>query len=169
LGSVNVVVSNDSADGTSSAASAPWQARAVTSMVKLTEAPPTAETPAKPASPVRNVTFRPSRSASRPPSNSRLPNASAYAVTTHCRSTSVKCSARWAVGSAIFITVRSRTTISCARPITPKISQRRRPRPPLTKVASDIRTAASSTVIAAGPPSGAIRRNRATVAYREVS
>jgi len=31
-------------------------------MVKLTEAPPTAETPAKPASPARNVTFRPSRS-----------------------------------------------------------------------------------------------------------
>ena len=62
LGSVNVVVSRDSADGTSSAASASWQARAVTSMVKLTEAPPTAETPAKPASPARNVTFRPSRS-----------------------------------------------------------------------------------------------------------
>jgi hypothetical protein len=41
-------------------------------MAKLTEAPPMAETPAKPTSPVRNVTFRPSRSASRPPSSSRL-------------------------------------------------------------------------------------------------
>ena len=74
-GSVNVVVSSDSADGTRIAPKAPWQARAVTSMGKLTEAPPMAETPAKPASPVRNVAFRPSRSASRPPSSSRLPKA----------------------------------------------------------------------------------------------
>ncbi len=94
-------------------------------MVKLTDAPPMAETPAKPSSPTRNVTFRPSRSASRPPSSSRLPNASVYAVTTHCRSTVVKCSALWADGSAMFITVMSRTTMSCARPITPRISQRR--------------------------------------------
>ncbi len=76
FGSVNVVVSSDSADGTSSAANAPWQARAVTSMAKLTEAPPMADTPANPARPVRNVTFRPNRSASRPPGSSRLPNAS---------------------------------------------------------------------------------------------
>ena len=66
----------DSAEGTSSAANAPWQARAVISMTKFTDAPPMADTPAKPASPVRNVTFRPSRSASRPPSSSKLPNAS---------------------------------------------------------------------------------------------
>jgi hypothetical protein len=38
---LNVVVSSDSANGTSSAANTPWQARAVTSMAKLTEAPPT--------------------------------------------------------------------------------------------------------------------------------
>ena len=50
---VNVVVSSDSADGTSSAANAPWHARAVTSITKLTEAPPTADTPAKPARPVK--------------------------------------------------------------------------------------------------------------------
>src|ERR1700722_17079837 len=143
FGSVNVVVISDSAAGTSSAANAPWQARAVTSMAKLTEAPPMAETPAKPTSPVRNVTFRPSRSASRPPSRSRLPKAKVYAVTTHCRSTAVKCSARWADGSAMFITVRSRTTISCAMPITPKISHRRRPRPLLTVVASDMRLTTS--------------------------
>ena len=75
LGPVNVVVSSDNADGTSSAANAPWQARAVTSMAKLTEAPPMADTTAKPARPVRSVTFRPSRSASLPPGSSRLPNA----------------------------------------------------------------------------------------------
>ena len=53
FGSVNVVVSSDSAEGTSSAANAPWQARAVTSMAKLTEAPPMAETPTNPARPTR--------------------------------------------------------------------------------------------------------------------
>jgi hypothetical protein len=94
FGSVNVVVSSDSADGTRSAPNAPWQARAVISMPKLTEAPPMAETPAKPSSPIRNVTFRPSRSASLPPSSSKLPNARVYAVTTHCLSAVVKCSAR---------------------------------------------------------------------------
>ena len=70
-----MVVSSDSADGTRIAAKAPWQARAVTSMTKLTEAPPMAETPAKPTRPTRNVTFRPIKSASRPPSSSRLPKA----------------------------------------------------------------------------------------------
>src|SRR5581483_8036694 len=126
FGSLNVVVSSDSADGTRIAPNAPWQARAVISMTKLTEAPPTAETPAKPASPIRNVTLRPSRSASLPPSRSRLPKARVYAVTTHCRSTVEKRSACCAVGSAMFITVTSRTTMSCAMPITPRMSQRRR-------------------------------------------
>src|SRR5258707_6207453 len=67
LGSVNVVVSSDSAEGTSSAANAPWQARAVISMAKLTDAPPMAETTANPARPTRKVVLRPSRSASLPP------------------------------------------------------------------------------------------------------
>ena len=74
LGSVNVVVSSASAEGTSSAANAPWQARAVISMAKLTDAPPMAETTANPARPTRKVVLRPSRSASLPPSSSRLPN-----------------------------------------------------------------------------------------------
>ena len=45
--------------------------------------PPTAEAAAKPARPVRNITLRPIMSASRPQNSSRLPNDSAYAVTTH--------------------------------------------------------------------------------------
>jgi hypothetical protein len=77
LASLNVVVSSDSAAGASIAANTPWQARAVTSMVKLTEAPPTAEATAKPIRPVRNMTLRPIRSASRPQNSSRLPNDSA--------------------------------------------------------------------------------------------
>jgi len=73
----NVVVSSDSAAGASSAPKAPWQARAATSMPKLLAAPPAADAPAKPARPAMNVALRPIKSVSRPPSSSRLPNASA--------------------------------------------------------------------------------------------
>jgi hypothetical protein len=86
-GSLNVVVRIDRAAGASSAPNTPWLARAVTSIAKLTEAPPTADATEKPTSPVMNVSLRPNRSPSRPPNSSRLPNVSAYAVMTHCRST----------------------------------------------------------------------------------
>src|SRR5260370_33373982 len=66
LGSVNVVVSSDSAEGTSSAANAPWQARAVISIAKLTDPPPIAETTAEPARPSRKAALPPSRSAGLP-------------------------------------------------------------------------------------------------------
>ena len=126
LGSANVLVRIDSADGAMTAANAPWQARAVTSMAKLTDAPPTADATAKPARPTMKVTLRPARSASRPPSSSRLPNASAYAVTTHCLSTVAKCSDRCADGSATFTIVRSRTIMSWATATVARISQRLR-------------------------------------------
>ena len=61
----------------------------------------------------------------RPPSSSRLPNASAYAVMTHWRWSFVKASASCADGSAMFTTVASSTTMSCAMAMTSKISQRR--------------------------------------------
>ena len=51
LASVNVVVSSASTAGASSAPNTPWTARAVTSMPKLTAAPPTAEATAKPVEP----------------------------------------------------------------------------------------------------------------------
>ena len=47
----------------------------------------------------------------------------------------------------MFITVRLMITMTCPRPITPKISQRRLPRPPLTVVASDMRLTTSSSVV----------------------
>ena len=74
---LNVVVSRDSADGAMNAPNAPCSARAATSMPKLVAAPPTAEAAAKPISPEMNVTFRPSREETFPPSSSRLPKASA--------------------------------------------------------------------------------------------
>src|ERR1700756_3253968 len=49
FGSVNVVASSDSAAGASMAPNTPWQARAVTSIPKFTDAPPTAEATAEPA------------------------------------------------------------------------------------------------------------------------
>ena len=74
FGTVKVVASSESAAGASMAANTPWQARAVTSIAKFTDAPPIAEATAKPARPVMNMTLRPSRSASRPQNSSRLPN-----------------------------------------------------------------------------------------------
>ncbi len=125
FGSLNVVVSRERAAGASIAPNTPWQARAVTSIAKFTDAPPMAEATAKPIRPVMNITLRPIRSASRPQNSSRLPNDSAYAVTIHCRSTLLKPSAFCADGSARFITVTSSTTMSCASPMTTRISQRR--------------------------------------------
>jgi len=46
-------------------------------MPKLVAALPAADAAAKPSAPARNVTLRPIRSPSRPPTSSRLPNASA--------------------------------------------------------------------------------------------
>ena len=89
-GSVNVVVSSDSADGASSAPNAPWNARAAASIPNDWAAPPTADAIANPDSPAMKVHLRPNRSLSRPPSNNRLPNASAYAVTIHWRLLLVK-------------------------------------------------------------------------------
>jgi len=87
-GRVNVVVSTAStasAVGASRAPNAPCKARAATSMPKLSAAPPHAEAAAKPISPMMNVRLRPIRSLRRPPRSSRLPKASEYAVTIHCR------------------------------------------------------------------------------------
>ena len=63
-------------------------------------------------------------SPSRPPSSSRLPNARAYAVTTHCRSPFGKPRARCADGRAMFTTVASSTTMSWATATMTRMSQR---------------------------------------------
>ncbi|MGC0410444.1 hypothetical protein RKD31_003687 [Streptomyces sp. SAI-163] len=75
LGSVNVVVSRDSAEGARTAAKTPWRARAPKSIAEVVAAPPIAEAAAKPISPMTKVRLRPTRSATRPPSSSRPPNA----------------------------------------------------------------------------------------------
>ncbi len=70
------------------------------------------------------VHLRPKRSPTRPPSSSRLPNASAYAVTIHWRWPSAKPRSRWAEGRAMFTIVASSTTMSWAIETTTRISQR---------------------------------------------
>src|SRR5829696_2076206 len=60
----------------------------------------------------------------RPPSSSRPPKASVYAVTIHCRSASLMPRSRWADGSAMFTIDASSTTISWATPITSSASHR---------------------------------------------
>ena len=120
----NVTVNSDSADGASSAPKIPCSPRAATSMPKDCANPPSAEASEKPARPAMNVHLRPNRSPSLPPSSSRLPNASAYAVITHCRLSVEKCSARCAEGSAMLTIVASSTTISCATPSSARTAQR---------------------------------------------
>ena len=77
FGCVNVTVSSDSAAGASTAPKAPCSARAPSSMLVLTAAPPSAEAPAKPIRPMRKARRRPHRSAMRPPNSSSPPNARA--------------------------------------------------------------------------------------------
>ena len=107
-----VTVRRPSADGARIAPNAPCSARAPTSMPNDWAIPPIAEATAKPTRPPINVHLRPNRSPSLPPSSSRLPKLSAYAVITHCRFSAEKWRARCAEGSATFTTVASRTTMS---------------------------------------------------------
>ena len=121
---VNVTASRDKAVGASSAAHAPWTARAATSAPKDGAAPPAAEATAKPASPSRNARLRPIVSAIRPPRMTRPPKARVYAVTSHWRCGSEMASARCADGSAMLMTVASSATISCATEMHVRPSQR---------------------------------------------
>ena len=59
FGSWNVTVSSDSAAGASSAAKAPWSARAAKSMVSVAARPPMADATAKPSRPTMKIFLRP--------------------------------------------------------------------------------------------------------------
>ncbi|MDX6327810.1 MAG: hypothetical protein QOI83_193 [Streptomycetaceae bacterium] len=76
LRSVKITVISDNAVGARIAANPPWTARAVINVPMFGAAPPTAEAIANPSSPTMNMALRPYASASRPPSGSKLPNAS---------------------------------------------------------------------------------------------
>src|SRR4051794_28942763 len=61
----------------------------------------------------------------RPPSRSRPPKVSVYAVNAHWREASLMCSAFCACGSAMFTIEASRMIMSWATPMTARASQRR--------------------------------------------
>ena len=84
---LNVVVSRDSAEGAMKAPNAPCSARAATSMLKLVAAPADGGRGGEADQAAQEGDLAAQQEETRPPSSSRLPKASAYAVTTHCRST----------------------------------------------------------------------------------
>ncbi len=75
LGSWKVTVIRARAAGASSAAKPPCNARAAKSRPEFMANPPSRLAPAKPSRPMMNVRLRPVKSAMRPPSSSRPPNA----------------------------------------------------------------------------------------------
>ncbi len=98
----NVTVNSDSAAGASSARhDPPGDARGGDEAYRRTARTHRRPTPPRtPTNPTINAHLRPNRSPTLPPTSSRLPNASAYAVTTHCRFSFEKCNARCADGGA---------------------------------------------------------------------
>jgi hypothetical protein len=73
--SVNVVVRIDRAAGERMAAPRPWMPRATISQPEDWARPPAREAAEKTARPTMNTRRRPSRSAARPPSSRKPPNA----------------------------------------------------------------------------------------------
>jgi hypothetical protein len=88
--------------------------------------PSSSELTVKISKPTMNRRRRPSKSASRPPSNSTPPKKIAYAVMTHCKLSWEKPRSVLIDGSATFTIATSRTTMNCAATMTARASQRRR-------------------------------------------
>ena len=96
--------------GVSAAAPAPWTARAATSGAGPGARAQASDAIPNTASPVANRRRWPSRSPARPATISRPPNASVYALRTHCRPDAENPSDRWISGRAIATIVTSSTT-----------------------------------------------------------
>ena len=116
--SLNVSAIKERAVGATIAPPAPCTTREAINHVEVVARPPASEPVANNSTPTMNILRLPNRSPARPPSSSRPPNASEYALTTHSRSVVLNRSARWIDGRATLTMVPSRTTISCANAIT---------------------------------------------------
>ena len=110
----NAVAISASAVGATIAPPTPCSARAASSQPGEVANPPASDAAENSSSPAVNIRRRPNRSPARPPSSSRPPNVSAYALITHSRPLPEKPSAAWMCGRATLTTVASSTTISCA-------------------------------------------------------
>src|SRR5215217_6353475 len=89
-----------SAAGAMSAEPAPWRARPARSTESEDARPVISEAPPRMAKPAMKTRRAPYRSASRPPSRRRPPNAMTYALKTHERSGCENWRARWTSGRA---------------------------------------------------------------------
>src|SRR4051794_11270643 len=101
--------SSASAAGVISALPAPWTARRMTSTAGVAARAQPADAAVKSARPATNRRRCPNRSPARPAGISKPPNASVYAVTTHCSVAGPKPRSRSIAGSATATIVVSRT------------------------------------------------------------
>ena len=102
----------------------PCTARDAISIPSDCASPHASEASVKSATPTMNTRRRPSRSAARPPSSRKPPNAIEYAVITHCRFSREKSSARPMDGSATLTIETSRIVMKNAVATTARIRQR---------------------------------------------
>src|ERR1700722_333832 len=121
----NMFITIDSAAGSTAAAPRPWTPRMMIRNVLLVASAQPSEAAVNSASPAVNTRLRPRRSAARPPSSKNPPKASAYAVTTHCRSDSAKCRLTPSAGSATLTMSRSTAVMKYARASSENARQRR--------------------------------------------
>ena len=122
--SVNMFITIESAAGSTTAAPRPCRPRIAIRNPELVASPAPSEAPVNSASPSMRMRRRPSRSAARPPRSRKPPKVSPYAVMTHCRLDSEKCSLRPIVGRATLTIVRSTTVMKKATASTAKARQR---------------------------------------------
>ena len=121
----NVVIRIDSAVGVMIAAAIPCTTRATISAASDPASPHASDAAANSAVPTANTRRRPSRSAARPPSSSRPPKLSRYALRTHCRSPLAKPRSRSIEGSATTTIAESRMTMKKAAHRSASAFQRR--------------------------------------------
>lgn len=107
-----VVVMRDSAVGEAMAPPTPWSDRAASNCQESWESPPSRDANTKSRTPNMNMRRRPRMSPDRPPSSSRPPKVSVYALMTQDRFSVENPRAVWMCGSAMFTMVMSRTTIN---------------------------------------------------------
>jgi hypothetical protein len=123
----NIVVSNDSAAGAIKAPATPCTARLTSNIAPDCAKPAVRQDAANNHSPAMNMRRRPYRSAARPPSISRPPNASANAVITHCIASALRARFAWIDGSATFTIEKSTATMNCATQTSNRTSEDWRP------------------------------------------
>src|ERR1019366_1730556 len=112
--SLKLEVISASTAGEAIAPPAPCTARAASSHAAEVARPPASEAAVNSTIPAMKTRRRPRMSPARPPSSSRPPNVSVYALSTQDKLGAEKCSPRAMLGKAMFTTVMSRMIMSWA-------------------------------------------------------